>query len=60
MCCDSLIGEILNIKGKSKDAKKSCLDIVAMGIQQQLPLEELGKRIYLSLTCHTLSKNKLN
>lgn len=30
--CNSLIGILLNIQGKTKDGKSSCLDMVVMGI----------------------------
>lgn len=31
--CDSLIGTLLSILGKTKDNKNSCLDMVEMGIR---------------------------
>ena len=39
--CDSLIGTLLNIKGKTKDTKKSREDMVVMGIQQELAPKEI-------------------
>ena len=36
--CDSLIGTLLNIKGKTKDGLKCCQDLVDMGIRDQLHL----------------------
>src|ERR1051325_7655458 len=38
---DSLIGTLLNIKGKTKDTKKSCEDMVVMGIRQELAPKEV-------------------
>jgi len=34
--CDSLIGILLNIKGKTKDGLKCRQDLVDMGIREQL------------------------
>src|SRR4051812_25022611 len=54
--CDSLIESLLNISGKTKYSRSSHLDMVVMGIRQQLALEDREKRSYLPPTCHTLSK----
>ncbi|XP_050876301.1 uncharacterized protein LOC127080005 [Lathyrus oleraceus] len=43
---------------KTKDNKNSRLDMVKMGIPQQLAPEDRGKRSYLPLICHTLSKKE--
>ncbi|XP_050889050.1 uncharacterized protein LOC127094234 [Lathyrus oleraceus] len=56
--CDSLIGTLLNILGKNKDNKNSRLDMVKMGMQQQLAPKDRGKRSYLPPACHTLSKKE--
>ncbi|XP_050915816.1 uncharacterized protein LOC127130901 [Lathyrus oleraceus] len=39
--CDSLIGTLLNIKGKTKDTKKSREYMVVMGIRQELDPKEV-------------------
>ena len=44
--CDSLIGTLLNIKGKTKDTKKSREDMVVMGIRQELAPKEIGNKTY--------------
>lgn len=55
--CDSVIGTLLNIPGNTKDGVNARLDLIAMGIREQLaPQQELGKRTYLPPSCHTLSK----
>ncbi|XP_027362812.1 uncharacterized protein LOC113870421 [Abrus precatorius] len=54
--CDSVIGTLLNLKGKTKDGLKSRLDLQLMGIREQLYPQPMGKRTYLSPACHTLSK----
>ena len=56
--CDGSIGTILNIPGKTKDNKNSHLDIVEMGIRQQLTPEDRGKRSYLPPACHALLKKE--
>ena len=56
--CDSLIGTLLNIKGKTKDTKKSREDMVKMGIRQELAPKEVGNKTYLPPACHTLSKKE--
>ena len=56
--CDSLIGMLLNIQGKTKDRLNSRLDLLAMGIRGDLGLQSMGKQTYLPPACHTLSKNE--
>ncbi|XP_052728168.1 uncharacterized protein LOC128195186 [Vigna angularis] len=56
--CDSIIGTLLNIQGKTKDGMKSRLDLVEMGIREQLAPQSHGKRTYLPPACHTLSKQE--
>ncbi|KAL6202337.1 hypothetical protein ACLB2K_026045 [Fragaria x ananassa] len=34
--CDSLLGALLNVPGKTKDGIKACLDLVEMGIRTEL------------------------
>nr|KYP59483.1 hypothetical protein KK1_014919 [Cajanus cajan] len=56
--CDSVIGTLLNIQGKTKDGLNSRLDLQLMGIRQQLYPQPKGKRTYLPPACHTLSKKE--
>ena len=56
--CDSVIGTLLNIKGKTKDGLNARLDIVDMGIREQLAPEPRGNKTYLPPACHTLSKQE--
>jgi len=53
--CDSLIGTLLNIKGKTKDRIKCHQDLVEMGIRHQLHPQPQGRRTYLPPTCYTMS-----
>ncbi|GKA01764.1 hypothetical protein Tco_0674429 [Tanacetum coccineum] len=54
--CDSLIGLLLNISGKTKDGVNARKDMVLMGIRLQLAPEEKGSRTYLPPACYTMSK----
>ena len=45
--CDSLIGTLLNIQGKTKDSVNARLDMVAMGIRHKLAPEPRGDATYL-------------
>ena len=53
--CDSSIGTLLNIKGKTKDGLKCRQDLVEMGIREQLHPISHDQRTYLPPTCHTMS-----
>ena len=57
--CESLIGKLLNIPGKTKDGENDRLDMVAMGIQESLkPISEEGKMIFLPVACYTLLRSE--
>jgi len=56
--CDSVIGTLLNIQGKTKDGLNTHQDPVEMGIRDQLHPRFDGKKIYLPPACHTLSKKE--
>jgi len=47
--CDSLIGTLLNIQGKTKDKVNARLNLVEMKIREDLAPREVGKRTYLPL-----------
>ena len=55
---DSLVSTLLHIPGKTKDGISARLDLVDMGIRERLhpQLREDGKRAYMGLAAHTLSK----
>jgi len=53
-----LIGTFLNIQGKTKDGLNARLDLVEVGIREQLAPQSHGKRTYLPLACHTLFKQE--
>ncbi|XP_060966901.1 uncharacterized protein LOC133035137 [Cannabis sativa] len=56
--CESIIGTLLDIPGKTKDGVNSRLDLVEMGIRQSLAPEKKGERLYLPPACFTLSKKE--
>ena len=58
--CESLVGLMLNIPGKTKDGLNARLDLQDMNIRSELqPIRdaETGK-VYLPPACHTLSKDE--
>ena len=53
--CDSVLGTILDIEGKTKDGLNTRLDLQAMGIRKNLhPLDE-GNKYILPPACYTLT-----
>jgi len=44
--CDSLIGTLLNINGKTKDSLNAHLDLIDMNIQGNFAPIKVGKRTY--------------
>jgi hypothetical protein len=56
--CDSLIGTLLNIKGKTKDTENARLDMVEMGIREELAPQSTDTRTFLPPACHTLSRKE--
>ena len=56
--CDSIIGTLLNIKGKTKDGINARKDLVEIGVRLELRPQSHGKWTYLPPACHTLSKSE--
>ena len=56
--CESIIGTVLNIPGKTKDGVKSRLDLLEMGLRPGLAPTFGLKRTYLPSTCYTLSRKE--
>ena len=55
--CDSVIGLLLHMKGKTKDGLNSRLDLQDMRIRQELhPKETETGRVMCNPTCYTLSR----
>ena len=56
--CDSVIGTLLNIQGKTEDDLNIHQDLAKIGIRAQLHPRFDGKKIYLPPACHTLSRKE--
>ena len=56
--CESLIGIILNIIGKTKDTVKARLDLKDLGIKEELQLREDGASCEMPHARYTLSIKK--
>jgi len=55
---DSILGTILDIKGKTKDDLVACQDLQEMGLRnKQHPYSADDGRTYLPVACHTISKD---
>ncbi|KAK1404658.1 hypothetical protein POM88_004263 [Heracleum sosnowskyi] len=56
---DSLIGTLLGVQGKTKDGHSARMDMMDMGIINELaPVEAPGKKPYLPPAAHTLSRKE--
>ena len=58
--CESIIGTLLNIAGKTKDGLNSRLDLVEMGLRSELAPRFESKRTYLPPACYTHSTMEKN
>ncbi|XP_027915741.1 uncharacterized protein LOC114175171 [Vigna unguiculata] len=47
-----------SVKGKTKDGVKARQDLAEMGIRSELHAQSIGRRTYLPLACHTLSRKE--
>ena len=56
--CDSIIGTLLNIPGKTKDSLASRLDLVEIGVRSELAPQFSEKRTYLPPACYYLKKEE--
>ena len=54
--CESIVGTLFDIPGKSKDGLSSRLDLVNLGIQSELQPIVGEKRTYFPAASYTLSK----
>ena len=54
--CDSLLGTLLNILGKTKARIGTRLDLIEMSVRKELTLKDGEKRTYLPPACFTLTK----
>jgi len=56
--CDSIIGTLLNISGKTKDTFKARLDLIEMRIHEQLTPKKRGQNTYLPPAYHTFCRKE--
>ena len=56
--CDSIIGTLLNIEGKTKDTLKSMIDLTHLGIRKDLQVEDEGKPWDMAPVVYVLVKVK--
>lgn len=56
--CNSIVGTLLSIDGKSKDNFNSRLDLQAMGIRDQLHPIQRENRVILPAACYSLTSNE--
>ena len=58
--CESIVGTLLNISGKTKDGVNARLDLQELGLRKELAPVFHDKRTYLPPACYTLSKEEKN
>ena len=56
--CDSIIGTLLNIEGKTKDTLKSRIDLTHLGIRKDLQVQDEGKQRDIAPAVYVLDKVK--
>ena len=56
--CDSIVGTLLSMEGKSNDNLNSNLDLQVIGIRDQLHPIQRGNRVTLSVAGYSLTSNK--
>ncbi|CAN1129189.1 hypothetical protein LINPERPRIM_LOCUS17285 [Linum perenne] len=55
--CDSVLGTIMGLPGKTKDTLKTRLDLEALGIRQELHPIQQGSKVILPSAIYTLSQD---
>jgi hypothetical protein len=55
--CDSVLGTLMNIDGKTKDIYKERLDLREMGIRKELHLQRNGATTMMPLAKYTLTRD---
>ncbi|XP_019172841.1 PREDICTED: uncharacterized protein LOC109168279 [Ipomoea nil] len=56
--CESIIGTLLDIPGKTKDGVAARLDLVEMNVRMELAPKQGEKRTFLPPACYTLRKKE--
>ena len=59
--CDNIISTLLNLDGKSKDNYKARLDLVELGLRQELhPVVGTNSVVHLPQACYTMTSKEKN
>jgi hypothetical protein len=58
--CDSILGTLMNIPGKTKDTANARRDLREMGIRKDLHLQTNGATTTMPVTAYTLTRNEKN
>ena len=58
--CDNIVGTLLSINGKSNNNFNSCLDLLAMGIRDQLHPIQIRNKVISFVACYSLTSNEKN
>ncbi|XP_035547412.1 uncharacterized protein LOC108987287 [Juglans regia] len=53
--CDSILGTLMNIEGKSKDTANARRDLEDLGLRKELHLQHDGNHTSMSLACYMLN-----
>ncbi|XP_040994342.1 uncharacterized protein LOC121240884 [Juglans microcarpa x Juglans regia] len=56
--CDSILGTLMNIEGKSKDTTNARRDLEDLGLRKELHLQHDGNHTSMSLACYMLNVTK--
>ena len=56
--CESVLGTLMSIEGKTKDTINSRKDLKRLGIRREMQLQENGSSVYMPIGWYTLSRNE--
>jgi hypothetical protein len=56
--CESILGTLMNIEGKTKDIIKARRDLQLMGIRKELHVQQNGKNYRMPLAKYTLTRDE--
>lgn len=56
--CDSIVGTLINIDGKTKDTTNVRKDLVNLDVRKELHLRHDSDRCSMSVACYTLNRNE--
>nr|XP_015621188.1 uncharacterized protein LOC4326258 isoform X1 [Oryza sativa Japonica Group]XP_015621190.1 uncharacterized protein LOC4326258 isoform X1 [Oryza sativa Japonica Group]XP_025883272.1 uncharacterized protein LOC4326258 isoform X1 [Oryza sativa Japonica Group]XP_025883275.1 uncharacterized protein LOC4326258 isoform X1 [Oryza sativa Japonica Group] len=56
--CESVLGTLLNINGKTKDTLKARMDLQDINIRKELHLQQRGSNVIKPPACYTLSQEE--